>query len=150
MYATLVILLIAISQDASAEFFACPTIDGDTYTESPSRSDCRVLEIQPPALVYQPARYGTGVMAVPAGPWPSGPAEAQEEICKIYQEWAGLAMKRYEGLVIYPPHGLTPIELNRLNNLDLLFSHRGKPNCGTTRREDWDCHLPGCQVEGLK
>lgn len=113
----------------SAELYACPTIDRDVYTESPSQLECRLMPIQPPALVYERANYGTGVIAIPEGPWPAGPAEAQAEICGLYREWVRLGRKRYEGLVLYPPQGLTPAELNRLYNLDLLFSHRGRPHC---------------------
>ncbi len=127
----LLALFASLPSVARAEFYACPSIDGDVYTETPARSECRLMEIQPSNLMYERANTASGVLAGPEGPWPLGSAAAQAEICGLYREWAGLAKKRYEGLVLYPPHGLTPIELSRLNNLDHLFSHRGEPHCLT-------------------
>jgi|CXWL01.1.fsa_nt_gi hypothetical protein len=125
----LFLLLLLTPNESSAEVYACPNVDGDTYTESPQRSDCRPLDIQPPPLVYERTYTGKGVEARPSGPWPQGSAEAQTEICGLYREWIMLGRKRYANAYDVPPHGLTPLEITRLNNLDLLFSYRGNPNC---------------------
>lgn len=120
--------LLVIPQQSSAGMYACPSIDGDTYTETPSRPDCRMLEIQPPPIGYG-RDSGGGVTARPGGPWPQGSAETQTEICAVYQEWMSLGQKRY-GYPdsVYSP-SLTPQDLQRVQNLDLLFSHRARPNC---------------------
>jgi hypothetical protein len=112
-----------------AGIYACPNIDGDTYTETPSRSDCRLLEIQPPPLALGQDNSRGRVFATPSGPWPQGSAEAQAEICAAYREWISLGQKRY-GFPdsVYSP-SLTPQELQRVQNLDLLFAYRGRPNC---------------------
>jgi len=130
MYVLFLLLLLATPRESSAEIYACPNIDDETYTENPQRSDCRLLEIQPPALVYERQNTGSGVAVRASGPWPQGSTEAQVEICGLYREWATLSRKRYTDIYDFPPHGLTPQELNRLYNLDQLFSHRGEPNCG--------------------
>lgn len=129
MYVLLFLLLLTAPKDSSAEIHACPSSEGDFYTETPQRTDCRLLEIQPPALVYERQNTGTGVTARGSGPWPQGSAEAQAEICRLYREWIILGRKRYAYAYDFPPPSLTPQELNRLNNLHLLFSHRGNPNC---------------------
>lgn len=130
MYVLFFLFLLLIPNESSAEIYACPNVDGDTYTESPQRSDCRLLDIQPPALVYERTYTGMGVEARPSGPWPRGSAEAQAEICRLYREWVTLSRERYANVYDFLPHGLTPLEISRLNNLDLLFSYRGSPNCG--------------------
>lgn len=129
MYILLLLLLLATPRESSAEIHACPSSDGDFFTETPQRSDCRLLEIQPPSIVYERQNIGTGVTARGSGPWPQGSAEAQAEICGLYREWTALGRKRYA--YEFPPPSLTPLELNRLNNLDLLFSGRDSPNCDT-------------------
>ena len=128
-YVLFLLFLLLTPNESSAEVYACPNVDGDTYTESPQRSDCRLLDIQPPPLVYERTYTGKGVEARPSGPWPQGSAEAQTEICGLYREWIMLGRKRYANAYDVPPHGLTPLEIIRLNNLDLLFSYRGNPNC---------------------
>ena len=130
MYVLFLLIFLATPRESAAEIYACPNIDGETYTENPQRSDCHLLEIQPPALVYERQHAGAGVAARASGPWPQGSAEAQAEICGLYREWAALSTKRNVYFYEFPAHGLTPQELNRLYNLDLLFSHRGEPNCG--------------------
>lgn len=126
-----VLCFLTMPAASHAEFYACPTIDGDMYTESPSKPECRRLEVQPPALVYERKNIATGVLAGPESPWPVGTPEGQAEICGLFREWSGLARRRHAPgeLLIYPPEGLTLRELNRLTNLDLLFSHRGQPDC---------------------
>ena len=130
MYVLFLLFLLLTPNESSAEVYACHTVDGDTYTESPQRTDCRLLDIQPPALVYERTCTGKGVEARPNGPWPQGSAEAQAEICGLNREWIMLGRKRDANAYDFPPHGLTPLEITRLNNLDVLFSNRGNPNCG--------------------
>ncbi len=125
----LVLWLLVLPRPASAEFYFCPDIDGGTYTESPSRSDCRLLAVQPPPLVYERQNSGLGVTARAAGPWPQGSVEAMAEICAAYREWIMLDRRRYAYPYDVPPPSLTPQDVKRLNNLDVLFAHRGQPNC---------------------
>ena len=126
-----VLCVLSMPAAARGDFYACPTIDGDVYTESPAKPECRRLEVQPPALVYERKNVATGVLARPEGPWPEGTPEGQAEICGLFREWSHLARRRHAPgeLLIYPPEGLTIRELNRLTNLDLLFSRRGTPDC---------------------
>lgn len=129
MYAILLLLLLATPYDSLADVYTCPGIDGETYTKQPQKPDCRLSEIQPPALVYEQQLSGAGFTARGSGPWQQGSEEAQAKICGLYREWSNLGRKRYANAYDFPPHGLTPQELHRLHNLDLLFSHRGSPNC---------------------
>jgi hypothetical protein len=63
MLLILLLWLLVLPQPSSAGIYACPSIDGDTYTETPSRSDCRLLEIQPPPLVFNLPNSGHGFNA---------------------------------------------------------------------------------------
>jgi hypothetical protein len=129
MALTFLLWLFVIPEQSAAGMYACTSIDGNTYTETPSRPDCRLLEIQPPPVTLGQDNSRGRFFARPSAPWPQGSAEAQAEICSAYRDWISLGEKRkaYPGNIYSP--SLTPQELNRVQNLDLLFSHRGRPNC---------------------
>lgn len=124
-------LIASMPVDSAAAVYACSGIGGDTFTETPDGSHCRLLEIQPPPLEF--AGRPSGINTFTSGPWPSGSAEAQAEICTLFREWIALTRKSNSYYWADPfPEGITPAELQRVRNLDLLFASRSRPHyCGT-------------------
>jgi len=124
------LLIASLSVDSAAAVYACSRTDGDAYTETPDGSNCRLLKIQPPPLEF--AGRLSGINTFTSGPWPSGSAEAQAEICTLFRKWIAFSRKANSYWTDSFPEGITPAELQRLRNLDLLFANRSRPHyCGT-------------------
>jgi len=120
-------LIAAMPVGSAAAVYACSGAGGEVYTETPDGSNCHLLEIQPPPLEF--AGRLSGINTFTSGPWPSGSAEAQAEICTLFREWIALTGKANSYYWTDPfPEGITPAELQRLRNLDLLFANRSRPH----------------------
>ena len=124
-------LIASMPVDSDGAVYACSGIGGDTFTETPDGSRCRLLEIQPPPLEF--AGRPSGINTFTSGPWPSGSAEAQREICMLLREWIALSRMANTYWTDSFPEGITPAELQRLRNLDLLFASRSRPHYCVTQ-----------------